>query len=346
MILFLIACTNQKLSDSSTPRTDGESGIIMATVAMDYSVGSLAYFDLDSSSLTQNIASISGDPIVVNEGGWVWQINRYQYDTLRKYDPSNLQVPLVEVSLASEVGSSNPHDVAVCGGYLYVSLYGDSRIPVLNLETLEEIYSIDISEWADQDGIPEASSMVVVGTDLYVGLQRLDRSDGFAPKTSITLKLDCENHTISESWEMGSNINLIEWDESVAMITQNTNSLDGGVLVWAGSDWERIWTSEVQLSSVDHHNGTLFYSSLSPNQNDYILHCVDIESGSDQTSDTWSEYITDLLIEDDSNGWVGAHWGWSDIANSQPGLYQVDLETCSVTNFWDMELAPFSMIKR
>ena len=46
------------------------------------------------------------------DGGWLWQLNRYQYDTLRKYDPENLQVPVAEVSLASDVGSSNPHDVA------------------------------------------------------------------------------------------------------------------------------------------------------------------------------------------------------------------------------------------
>ena len=34
----------------------------MATVAMDYSVGALATFDLDSQTLTENIASVSGDP--------------------------------------------------------------------------------------------------------------------------------------------------------------------------------------------------------------------------------------------------------------------------------------------
>ena len=61
----------------------------MATVAMDYSVGALATFDLDTETLTENVSSISGDPVVVMDSGLLWQLNRYQYDTLRKYDPSN-----------------------------------------------------------------------------------------------------------------------------------------------------------------------------------------------------------------------------------------------------------------
>ena len=48
--------------------------------------------------------------------------------------------------------------------------------------------------------------------------------------------------------------------------------------------------------------------------------------------------------EDSTTGWLGAHWGWNDVGNSEPGLYKVDLETCSVTTYWAMELAPFSMV--
>ena len=71
---------------------------------------------------------------------------------------------------------------------------------------------------------------------------------------------------------------------------------------------------------------------------------MNMNSGSHRTSDPWSEYITDLLIEDSTIGWVGAHWGWSDPSNSNPGLYQIDLDTCSVSEFWAMGLAPFSMV--
>ena len=345
MVIFLtlLACTDTKTRDTASADILGNNGIIMATVAMDYSVGALATFDLDSQTLTENIASVSGDPVIIMDGGWLWQLNRYQYDTLRKYDPENLQVPLAEVSLAPDVGSSNPHDVAVCGDQLFVSLYGENRIPILDQTSLEQINDIDISEWADADGTPEASSMVVVGSQLYVGLQRLDRNNGFDPDTSVTLQIDCSSQSVVNSWEMGSNIELIEWDDGVAMVTQATDSLEAGVLAWDGTNWNRVWTADGSMSSVEYKDNRLFYSSLNTSQTEYILHCVDMTSGTQSTSDTWSEYITDLLIEDSTTGWVGAHWGWSDVANSQPGLYLMDLDACTVSDFWSMELAPFSI---
>ena len=133
--ITLFACTDTKTTDTSPVNELGSNGIIMATVAMDYSVGALATFDTETSTLTENISSISGDPALVMDGGWLWQLNRYQYDTLRKYDPSNLQVPVAEISLAPDVGSSNPHDVAVCGDALYVSLYGSDSLPILDLDS-------------------------------------------------------------------------------------------------------------------------------------------------------------------------------------------------------------------
>lgn len=343
IFLTLLACTDSKTSDTSPVNVLGNNGLIMATVAMDYSVGALATFDTETSTLTENISSISGDPALVMDGGWLWQLNRYQYDTLRKYDPSNLQVPVAEISLAPDVGSSNPHDVAVCRNVLYVSLYGSSSLSVLDLDSLETLSAIDLSQWADDDGIPEASSMVVVGDQLYIGLQRLDRNAGFLPQTSITLQIDCSSQSIVNSWEMGSNVDLIEWDDSVAMVTQSTDSIEAGVLAWNGTDWTRVWTADGNMSATEYKDNRLFYSSLNASQTEYVLHCVDVTSGMQSTSDAWSEYITDLLIEDSTTGWVGAHWGWSDVASSQPGLYRVDLDTCRVEEFWAMELAPFDV---
>ncbi len=342
--LTLLACTDPKPTDTASSSTLGNNGIIMATVAMDYSVGALATFDLDSQTLTENIASVSGDPALVVDGGWLWQLNRYQYDTLRKYDPNNLQVPLTEVSLAPDVGSSNPHDVAVCNEALYVSLYGSSSLPILDIDSLEILSSIDLMDWADDDGIPEASSMVVVEDQLYIGLQRLDRNTGFAPQTSVTLQIDCNTNTVVNSWELGRNIELIEWDDTVAMVSQATDSLESGVFAWDGTDWNRVWTADGALSSVEYKDNRLFYSSLNNSQTEYLLHCVDVTTGTQITSNAWSEYITDLLIEDSTTGWVGAHWGWSDPSNSTPGLYQIDLTTCTIQSHWPMALVPFSMI--
>lgn len=342
MLILLVACTSTKSIDTSTTEPLSVDGLAIATVAMDYSVGALATFDTETSTLTENISSVSGDPVLVMDSGWLWQLNRYQYDTLRKYAPSNLQVPVAEVSLAPDVGSSNPHDVAFCGDALYVTLYGSSSLPILDVDTLETLSTIDLGEWADDDGIPEASSMVVVDERVYVGLQRLNRNAGFEPSTSITLEIDCPSQTVTNSWEVGRNIELIEWADGVAMVTQSTDGLEAGVLTWDRTEWNRVWTSDGAMSSVEYKDNRLFYSSLNASQTEYVLHCVDMTTGMQSTSDVWSEYITDLVIMDDI-GWVGAHWGWNAPSNSSPGLYQIDLDSCSTEAYWSTALAPFSM---
>ena len=340
MILLLFACTGDGLKDTSTPINNSNPSIIMATVAMDYSVGALAQFDLTTETIIENIASISGDPVVVSDGGWIWQINRYQYDTLRKYEPSNLQVPLSEVSLAPEVGSSNPHDVAICSDQLFVSLYGKDYMPILNIDTLAEVGQIELSSWADDDGIPEASSMVVVDSQLYVGLQRLDRNDSFEPQTSVILQIDCGSQSVVTSWEMGSNVQVIEWADTVAVVSQNTDNADAGAFIWNGAEWEQVWSTANNISSITLRDGHILYTSYSER---YQLHCVDLSAGTEQSSEPWSEFLTDVLIDESNAGWVSAHWGWMDISNSEPGLYKVNLETCSVSNHWSMELPPYSL---
>ena len=345
MIFYiLLACTDTKTIDTASSLPTNVN-LVLTTVAMDYSVGALATFDTETETVTENISSISGDPVIVYDDGWLWQLNRYQYDTLRKYTPDNLQVPVGEVSLAPEIGSSNPHDVAVCGDSLVVSFYGQDYLALLNLGTLETIGTIDISEWADDDGIPEASSMVVVDDQLYVGLQRLDRNAGFAPQESIILQIDCETYNVNETWTIGYNIELIEWNDTVAVVTQSVGNSDAGVLVFDinDSEWTRVWSTNSNMSATTHLNGQLFYSALSQDQSEYSVHCVDLESERHSISEPWSEYITDLVIEDSTTGWLGAHWGWNDVGNSNPGLYQIDLDTCTVNDFWAMELAPFSM---
>ena len=90
---LLYSCTPTSTQEPSKPSNDIHTGLIMATVAMDYSVGALATFDFETGSSTENISSISGDPALVMDGGWLWQLNRYQYDTLRKYDPQKFDCP-------------------------------------------------------------------------------------------------------------------------------------------------------------------------------------------------------------------------------------------------------------
>ena len=70
------------------------------------------------------------------------------------------------------------------------------------------------------------------------------------------------------------------------------------------------------------------------------MHCVNLSDGTYHISEPWSEYITDVHLQDSTTAWVAAHWGWSDFDNSQPGLYRLDITNCTIDEHWPMELAP------
>ena len=78
----------------------GDTVAVLATVADDFSLGALATVNLQTWNISDGLAPISGDPVVVAAGQWLVQLNRYNYDTVRLYQPSAWLQPLWEVSLA------------------------------------------------------------------------------------------------------------------------------------------------------------------------------------------------------------------------------------------------------
>ena len=95
-VLTLLACTDTKTTDTSASNELGSNGLIIATVAMDYSVGALATFDLDSQTLTENIASVSGDPVIIIDGG-IGQLHA----ALEVFEGVDIKPPMV-ISLAKK----------------------------------------------------------------------------------------------------------------------------------------------------------------------------------------------------------------------------------------------------
>jgi hypothetical protein len=343
VIILLLSCTSEVLKEQLI-EYDGD-GLVMAMVAFDYSVGSLAYFDLETSSITEDIASISGDPVLVYDANAIWQLNRFQYDTLRKYSPTDLRAPLKEVSLATDVGSSNPHDAEVCNENLFVSLYGTDSLAVLNPETLESKTRIALLDWADDDGIPEVSSLVQWNESVFVGLQRLDRNSDFEPQSSMVLQIDCSSYEIINHWEMGTNISLVEWDDGVALVSQKSEAEDAKIFQWDSTEesWQSIWVSDTSFSSVQLTGDRLFYSSLSSDMSYYQLHCINLANSEHIISSNLNMYVTDLWLQDTEVGWVATHWGWMELNDDQPGISKVDLHSCSVLEHWNTQLAPYSI---
>ena len=151
VVLLFVACSSDKVQND-IPKSLGYD-VVQATVSMDYAIGALATIDTTSNIVRDHVSSISGDPVLDFDGTYLWQLNRYRYDTLRKYDPANLSVPITEVSLMfGTEDSSNPQAVVRCADHLFVSQHDRSELLVLDIETLEKVGSVSLDAFVDDDG--------------------------------------------------------------------------------------------------------------------------------------------------------------------------------------------------
>lgn len=108
--------------------------------------------------------------------GLVYLVNRFDGDSIRVLDPED---DFATLSNCTTGGGSNPHDIAVLNANkAYVTLYGESDLLLVNPTPKADctdflLGRIDLSSFADEDGIPEMDQMAIVDGLLYVAIQRL-----------------------------------------------------------------------------------------------------------------------------------------------------------------------------
>jgi len=138
----------------------------------DYSSpGGLAAVDLATRAVSEPNVFTSSDARVRWAGGLLYVVNRFGQDNVQVIDPAQGYVTVRQFSVGN---GSNPQDIAVLSPTrAYVARLGSPRVLVVNPATGDSIGSIDLSPFADSDGLPEADRMVVVGSRLFVECQRL-----------------------------------------------------------------------------------------------------------------------------------------------------------------------------
>jgi hypothetical protein len=79
----------------------------------------------------------------------------------------------------------------------YVTRYNDTALWIIDPSTGTHTGSVDLSGLADADGTPEMDQMAVVGNDLFVTIQRLDRQTTWGPVgTSYVAVVDIAADTL------------------------------------------------------------------------------------------------------------------------------------------------------
>ena len=145
----------------------------------DYSSGSFSSLDLATNTATNDHLTIHSDAVVRTYRDKVYIINRLGQDNVLVLDQSDLKTPLTQYSTGN---GSNPHDMAfVSEEKAYISRYEHTHLLIVNPVTGDSLGEVDLSGFADADGLPEVSQLALYNNHLFAACQRLDRDNGFVP---------------------------------------------------------------------------------------------------------------------------------------------------------------------
>lgn len=164
---------------------------VIATVAADYSSGAHSVASVDPvggpRTITNNVQPTISDISICSHGKYFYRFERYERDNVTKFAVDAPSVPLWQFSTldSPDDGSSNPQQIVFAGetkGYLF--RMGSAKAWIVNPSTTTQsgfkTGELDLSAYADSDGLPEMYSGLIVKDKLFVPMRRQNRNDGWA----------------------------------------------------------------------------------------------------------------------------------------------------------------------
>ena len=187
--IFILAVSILLLANSSSAQSD------LFVITTDFSTGSTAFLAANAAEAEVNLLGIHSDAVGHYHDGRVYIINRLGQDNILVLDAMDLRTPLTQFSVGN---GANPHDIEIVApDKAYISRYGTASLLIVNPQDGAELGEIDLSSFADADGLPEVSQIVRVGDRLYLSCQRLDRNGGWGPvDVSYLIVVDIATDTL------------------------------------------------------------------------------------------------------------------------------------------------------
>jgi hypothetical protein len=195
MLALLLGCPSD-VDRGALP--GGADGALVATTT-DFAVGSFAVVDLASGDVDDDVFVTSGDPLVVADAGGVVQLNGYLHDSARRYDVGDWREPRFDVGMGE---GANPTGAATVGDATWISRYDAAELWILDAAG-DVTDTVDLSAWADPDGVPEMGDLLVADGVVWLALQRFDRDAGWAPNPGRVLAFDPETLEVVVDVELG-----------------------------------------------------------------------------------------------------------------------------------------------
>ncbi|MDH5387000.1 MAG: hypothetical protein OEY06_00965 [Gammaproteobacteria bacterium] len=311
-LLTLASCSQ----DSTTSAVSADQSAIVATIAADYSSGAHAVISKDASgvrSALNDLLPTASDITVASYGSNFYRIERaFAGNNITKFSSSDAQTPIWQYS-TNDVGSavlSNPYDmIFVSETKAYVLRYGTSVAWIVNPSAATEadfkIGELDLSAYADADGVPEMSGGVIADGRLYITLQRLDN---FA----VTQNAYVAIFDVNTDLEIDA---LIAGDTLYGIPLQTRNPgniiyepISNSIFVQgSGSFWPEEFTGGIEKIDIASLTTTVVVDD-----GDAVTHAYGL--------------ITELAVVSDSIIYFVGYVGFADNT-----LYKLDLTTAQIT---------------
>ncbi|MDH5711098.1 MAG: hypothetical protein OEZ15_05480 [Gammaproteobacteria bacterium] len=311
-LLTLISCSQ----DSATSSVIVDKAAIVATVAADYSSGAHAVISKDANGVriaTNDLVPTGSDITVSANGADFYRIERaFAGNNITKFSGSDAQTPIWQYS-TNDAGSavlSNPYDmIFVSETKAYVLRNGSSIAWVVNPSATTEaefkIGELDLSAYADADGVPEMSAGMIVNGKLYIALQRLEN---FA----VTQVAYVAIFDVNTDQEIDANI---PGDTLMGIPLQTRNPgniiyepVSNSIFVQGtGSFWPEEFTG-----GIEKINLATLTTTVIVDDGDAVTHPYGL--------------ITELAVVSDSILYFVGYAAWADNT-----LYKLDLNTAEIT---------------
>lgn len=175
-----------------------ESPLMVLT--SDFQTGSIALLEPGAQAPRIDLLTIHSDAVVRYYQGLVYVINRLGQDNILVLDPAAPATPLLQFSVGN---GSNPQDIEFASPQkAYISRNNSTSLLIVDPRDGSSLGEIDLSAFADGDGLPELAEMALVGTQLYVACQRLDRDAGWVASESFLVAVDTRTDQVVD-WDPG-----------------------------------------------------------------------------------------------------------------------------------------------
>ena len=238
IVLVLAGCANLDQSDSESNSSGGDSAYItndyVFVLTSDYSTGSCSAIQMPNWKVDSDLALVHSDAMVRQYGEEIYVVNRLGQDNIMVLDSYDFGL-----QRQFSVGNgTNPQDIAfVDTNKAFISRYASNQLLIVDPSSDDgtELDTVNLSAYADDDGICEMAKMLVLNDKLYVAVQRLNCDSGSSPVgDSYLVIIDClTNEIIGDIQLIGSNpydlVYSAALDQILVAEVGNWTVTDGGI---------------------------------------------------------------------------------------------------------------------